>query len=360
MRVAVVGAGLAGLATAAAFSRSGHQVSVFEQADGLRASGLAINLWSNATSLLPGFGIPADKIPGEPFSRMLLRASGRQVAVMKLPPRGLPHVNVERAELLSALAATLPPDTIGYGVRCTDTGALAAEHDLVVVADGAGSVLRPAVLGPLGERWTWTVWQACVTADVPEVPVGTGASITRPGMFSGVWRLSADRVTWFIEQPDRQPGTGAELLKELTGDGDPVVARLARATQPEQWLEWRAEDLVPPDSLHTGNVVLVGDAAHAMLPTLGQGACQAMEDAAVLAAAVSAGNGLEQALQHYEQVRVPRIRKIIRLTRAGARSRRRSAASRTVPPVLAARMMALSGGAVLRRLTRPRIEAGQT
>jgi 2-polyprenyl-6-methoxyphenol hydroxylase-like FAD-dependent oxidoreductase len=75
LRLAIVGAGLAGLATAAALSRSGHEVTVLEQADGLRASG-------------------------------------------ELPARGLPHVNVERAELLSSLAATLPPDAVTYGVRC--------------------------------------------------------------------------------------------------------------------------------------------------------------------------------------------------------------------------------------------------
>ena len=108
MRIAIVGAGLAGLATAAAFTRAGHDVTVFAQADGLRASGLAINLWSNATSLLPAFGIPADRIPGEPFSRMVWRASGREVTSMELPAKGLPHVNVERAALLSALPAPCP------------------------------------------------------------------------------------------------------------------------------------------------------------------------------------------------------------------------------------------------------------
>lgn len=75
MNIAIVGAGLAGLAAGAAFSRAGHEVTVFEQADGLRASGLAINLWSNATSLLPSFGIPAARIPGEPFARMACRTS---------------------------------------------------------------------------------------------------------------------------------------------------------------------------------------------------------------------------------------------------------------------------------------------
>ncbi len=184
MDIAIVGAGLAGLATAAAFSRAGHEVRVFEQSAGLRADGLAINLWSNATSLLPGFGIPASRVPGEPFARMLLRAAGRQAASMELPPQGLPHVNVERGELLSALATALPSDAITYGVRCTDAAALASDHELVVVADGAGSALRQAVTRPPRRRWTWTVWQACITASLPEIPAGAGVSVIRPGLFA--------------------------------------------------------------------------------------------------------------------------------------------------------------------------------
>jgi FAD-dependent urate hydroxylase len=109
LKIVVIGAGLAGLATAAAFSRAGHEVAVLEKADALRAGGLAINLWSNATSLLPAFGIPAGDLPGEPFDRMLLRASGCEVAVMDPPASGAPHVNVERAELLQAPAATCRP-----------------------------------------------------------------------------------------------------------------------------------------------------------------------------------------------------------------------------------------------------------
>ena len=318
MRVAIVGAGLAGLSAGAALGRAGHEVTVFEQADGLRASGLAINLWSNATTLLPGFGIPADRIPGEPFSRMAIRAAGREVASMELPARGLPHVNVERAELLSALADALPSGAIRYGVRRTDVRELAADHDLVVVADGVHSAFRSAVASPPRKRWTWTIWQATVTADVPEVPSGAGASVIRPGFFSGIWRLSAGKVTWFAEQPGREPGKGAELLRELAGDEDPVVRELARATAPEQWTEWRTEDLRPGRTLHRGNVVLTGDAAHAMLPTLGQGACQSLEDAAALAAAIAAEDRLDQALRRYDAMRVRRVRRLVALTRIGA------------------------------------------
>jgi 2-polyprenyl-6-methoxyphenol hydroxylase-like FAD-dependent oxidoreductase len=349
MRVAVVGAGLAGLAAAAALTRTGHEVTVWEQADGLRASGLAINLWSNATSLLPGLGVPADHLPGEPFSRMLLRASGRQVAVMKLPARGLPHLTVERAELLRALAAALPEGAIRFGVRYTTTGGLAAEHDLVVVADGAQSVLRPSVSGPPGRRRTWTVWQASVAAGLPEVPAGTGASVVRPGFFAGVWRLPGERVTWFAEQPGRAPGEGRQLLGELTDDEDPVLRTLARATAPEDWIEWRASDLWP-GRLYRGNVVLVGDAAHAMLPTLGQGACQAVEDAAALAAALATAGPLEAALPRYQKARLWRVRRITALARTAAASRRPAPG---ISRAQAARVMATLGGATLRHLTRP-------
>jgi 2-polyprenyl-6-methoxyphenol hydroxylase-like FAD-dependent oxidoreductase len=199
---------------------------------------------------------------------------------------------------------------------------------LVVVADGAGSVLRPAVTAPPRRRWTWTVWQACIAAEVPEIPAGAGAGIIAPGFFSGVWRLPGKRITWFVEQPKRQPGDGGQVLRDLADDEDPVLRTLARATAAEQWIEWRAEDVWPRRTLHRCNVVLVGDAAHAMLPTLGQGACQAIEDAAALVAAVAAEDHLEQALRRYEAARVPRVRRVMTLARAGAMSRRPSATSR--------------------------------
>jgi 2-polyprenyl-6-methoxyphenol hydroxylase-like FAD-dependent oxidoreductase len=353
--VAVVGAGLAGLATAAALRRAGHEVAVFEQADELRAGGLAINLWSNATSLLPALGLPAGQIPGQPFSRMLMRAGGRDVASMALPARGLPHVNVERAELLTALAGLLPDGAISYGTRCGDVSALAAGHDLVVVADGANSSLRPVVTGPVRRRWTWTIWQATVAAELPEVPGDAGASVVRTGFFGGVWRLPGGRTSWFAAEPERQPGDGGALLAELCDDEDPALRTLARATAPECWTEWRAADLWPSRSWHRGRVVLVGDAAHAMLPTLGQGACQSIEDAAALAAAVAAEDRLDHALRRYAAARVPRVRRIVALARVAALSMRPSPASRAMPGTMAARMMARSGGLVLREVTRPSV-----
>jgi 2-polyprenyl-6-methoxyphenol hydroxylase-like FAD-dependent oxidoreductase len=132
-----------------------------------------------------------------------------------------------------------------------------------------------------------------------------------------------------------------------------VLRTLAHATAEEDWTEWRAQDMWPPRALHRGNVVLAGDAAHAMLPTLGQGACQCLEDAAGLAAVVEATRGLDDALRRYEAARVPRVRRLVAMARAGAASRRPSAASRAVPAVMSAQMMAVTGGPALRRITEP-------
>jgi FAD-dependent urate hydroxylase len=353
MQIAVVGAGIAGLAAAAAFSRSGHDVAVYEQADSLRASGLAINLWSNATSLLPALGVPADRIPGQPFSRMVLRSTGREVRTVALPPRGLPHVTVERADLLTALADTLPPGVIRYGSRCSDAPELAARHDLVVAADGTHSALRNAVSGPPRGRRTWTVWQATVSAEIPQLPTDACVSVVRPGFFSGIFPLPDGRITWFAEQPGRPAGTGHELLRNLAADPDPVLRAAAGATAAGQWTEWSVADLWPAGRMHRGNVVLIGDAAHAVLPTVGQGACQSVADGPALAAAVTAEPDLDQALRRYARERIRRLRLITSMSRVTAVARRTGAARHVLPEAAIAHFMAAAGGPVLRYLTRP-------
>jgi hypothetical protein len=257
MRVGIAGAGLAGLATAAAFRRSGHDVTVYEQAGG--------------------------------FARQ--RARDQPV--------------VERDVFAAGPGHTRGPHTRGAVLQ--DAPARLRARGRLHGAAGQGTSARQRRARRVGHA---------------------GAGIIAAGFFSGVWRLPGKRITWFVEQPKRQPGDGGQVLRDLADDEDPVLRTLARATAAEQWIEWRAEDVWPRRTLHRGNVVLVGDAAHAMLPTLGQGACQAIEDAAALVAAVAAEDHLEQALRRYEAARVPRVRRVMTLARAGAMSRRPSATSR--------------------------------
>jgi 2-polyprenyl-6-methoxyphenol hydroxylase-like FAD-dependent oxidoreductase len=286
---------------------------------------------------------------------MLVRAAGRQIGVMDLAPAGLAHVTVERAEVLTALAGVLPPRSVSYGVRCEDVGELAGDHDLVVIADGAHSLLREAVAPTSGRRWRWTVWQACVTADLPELPAGAGLGVMRRGMFVGIFRLGGGRLTWFVELPGRNPGNREQLFCELSQDQDPVLRTLAAATPVQRWAQWHAVDIWPRRSLSRGNVVLVGDAAHAMLAPATQGAGQALEDAVVLAGALSAEPGVGQALRRYESLRLARVRRMVAMGRVGTLARPSNPLMRAIPLVMYARLIALFGGPTLRRHTRPAI-----
>ena len=109
----------------------------------------------------------------------------------------------------------------------------------------------------------------------------------------------------------------------------------------------------PPAVLHRGNIVLAGDAAHAMLPTIGQGACQSVEDGVALAAAVAEPGDLDCALRRYERARVRRVRLMTTLARTSAVARRPGAAGRMLSAAATARLLALAGGPVLRRVARP-------
>jgi 2-polyprenyl-6-methoxyphenol hydroxylase-like FAD-dependent oxidoreductase len=242
---------------------------------------------------------------------------------------------------------------VSYGVTCEDASALAAEYDLVIVADGVNSRLRSYVSKPRGRGWSWPIWQACVELEHPEIPPGTGAAVVRSGMFAGVWRLPGGRLGWFVEEPARKPGTGAALLAQLRQDKDPVLRALASATPPEDLVEWLAQDTRPGRRLYRDNVVLVGDAAHAMLPTLGQGACQSLEDAAELARCICTEATLSDALSRYQNRRLRRVKLIVALARAGAVSRRSNLMSRAIPEVLAARLLAVASAPAMRRLTTP-------
>lgn len=159
MGVAIVGAGLAGLVTAAALSGSGHGVTVVEQGDGLRASELAISLWSNATSLLPAFGIPASRIPGEPFSRLLLRASSAK------PPSSAPSCSLPWLppcrKTLSAMASGAP--------MCANSPAIKIWSSPRTVLARLGSRPWPAVRagdgrGPSGKPASPPTFRRCLSA----------------------------------------------------------------------------------------------------------------------------------------------------------------------------------------------------
>lgn len=349
-QVTVVGAGIGGLATAIAFTRIGWQVQVLERAPALTAPGAGLSLWPNALRALDALGI-GDRVRArarEDGSAGIRDSRGAwlskfDVAAMKAR-YGLP-IMVHRADLLDILRNAIPAGSIRTGVTVGEArrdgtvthSAGESRADLVVGADGINSVVRRAVVGAVRPVYVgYTAWRVIVTPTHPTADLG---ETWGRGLRFGYAALADDRVYCFgvANRPEGAPSAGLAELRELfAGWHDPIPALLA-AADPAAVLHHDIYRLPDLSTFVAGRIALLGDAAHAMSPNLGQGACQALEDAVVLARIADDSGDLTR----YDRVRRPRTRMIAaradRLGTVGQLSARpvvaaRDAVMRLTPP----------------------------
>ncbi|MGA4844929.1 FAD-dependent monooxygenase [Streptomyces sp. G5(2025)] len=329
----IVGGGIGGLAAAIALQRRGWHVEVLEKAPEFTEVGAGISLWPNALCALDALGLAdtvrslgAEEATGgvrDRKGRWLSRTDNAELARRFRYPLVVLH----RAELLRALREALPsrslkPGSEVSGVR-EEGGRLVVDHrsgesraDLVVAADGLRSALRRALwpAAPAPRYAGYTAWRA-VTEPLAEPPSAGAVSWGR-GERIGFTALPGDRMYCFATAtlPEAAAlGTSdhAELLRRFGGWPDPVPALLA-AVPADAVLRHDLYDLPPLSTFVRGRVALLGDAAHAMTPNLGQGACQALEDAVTLAHCLDATADTDAALRSYDRLRRPRTQAITR------------------------------------------------
>ncbi|WP_336031868.1 FAD-dependent monooxygenase [Geodermatophilus sp. FMUSA9-8] len=366
MHVIVVGAGIGGLATAAGLQRAGTRVTVLERAPGARVVGSGLSLFGNGLTALDALGLgDAVRAATGPGHRLLAgqrRPDGSWLS--RTPPDAVRRLRVvHRADLHRQLEDALAPGTVRWGCEVTgvdDDGTVrlrdgAERADVVVAADGIRSRVRAGWPGDPGLRYAgYTAWRG-VTA-VPVDLRGAAGETWGRGLRFGMAPLADGRVYWFAVASAPAGGRAddehAAVSCLFAGWHEPVGELLA-ATRPADVSRSDVHDLAGPvPSLRRGRVVLLGDAAHAMTPDLGQGANQALEDAATLTALLSGGGpGLDpdEALDRYDRLRRPRVRRIARRARAVGRvaqargpvtSRVRDAVLRLTPPSAAGRQLA--------------------
>ncbi len=316
MRVAVIGAGPAGLATALALRHAGIDARCHERAPAPTTEGTGLTLWPNGLAALDRFGAgDAVRAIGMPADGIAIRAAGgrflQHVSGPALDSAGGNGLGVHRAELVRALHDLLGPGAVRHGAECVGAssgpdGATAVFRDgtrvaadLVVAADGVGSTVRAATgLDAPARPGGFTVWRAVVDHPLPPC----AGSLTMGGDLAvGIWRLPGDRVYWFASGPTDAPRP-PDAFRTWH---DPIPA-LLDATPTERFVVARVRDARPSRSWHRGRVVLVGDAAHPGLPNMGQGTSQAFEDALVLADRLRSTADVAAALRSYEDIRRPR------------------------------------------------------
>ncbi|GAA1623618.1 FAD-dependent monooxygenase [Actinoplanes couchii] len=341
----VVGGGIGGLSAALGLHRAGWRVTILERAAAFRPAGAGLVLQANGLRGLDELGVGAEvRAGGRPgASAGTRRSDGRWLA--RIEAGAVEAYGIHRAVLHEILLGALPAGVeVRTGTPVTDVTADGVvtcgdliTADLVVGADGIRSVVRsrlwPTAPGPV--HYGVTAWRGVT-------PVWDGALDTAitwgRGAEFGIVPLSDGRVYWFASV-NAAPGTAPDAVDDrFRGWHEPIPALIAGTGTVLR------DDLAclgaPLPSYVNGRVVLLGDAAHAMTPNLGQGANQAIEDAVVLATAGPAG---------YDRLRRPRSQEVARASRMVGRFGQqlenplaiavRNTVMRWTPPRLALRSM---------------------
>ncbi|MBL0897926.1 MAG: FAD-dependent monooxygenase [Reyranella sp.] len=348
MKIAVVGGGIGGLSAALAMLKAGFDVHVYEQAPGFGEIGAGIQISPNASRLLHRLGLKAAMElwgvrpvavhqkrwdDGRTLQRALL---GSEVEVRF----GAPYYHFHRGDLAGLLADALPKERTHAGHRLVGIeeksdrivahfdGGSSAEADLLIGADGIHSRVRHLTFGPEKPRFTGCVaWRGLVPAErIAHLDIEVAShNWMGPGGHCVHYWVSAKRLmnvvcivergNWTSESwTDR--GDVAEILARYEG-WHPTVRSLIAAF-PETFI-WALHDRSPLPAWTKGRVALLGDACHPMLPMMAQGAAQAIEDGAALAALLSSTkDDLPAVLARYEALRKPRA---TRLQEASAANR---------------------------------------
>ena len=351
----VIGAGIGGLAAAAGLCSAGWDVTVCERAASLEPVGAGLALAPNGLRALDAIGaadsLRALAVPQElgirrSDGRWLIRSTtGRMVA----DRFGDPIILLPRAAVVDALAARVPDGVLSLGTEVTsvETGGKAAarvattagevEADLVVAADGIGSATRPALFpGHPGLRYAgFTTWRLLTGPVTGQVAM---AESWGRGTVFGVMPLSDGRVYCYAAAPAAAGARSGNELAELArlfGTWHEPIPQLLTTARPQDVLRHDVDELAAPlPSFHHGRTALLGDAAHPMTPNLGQGACQALEDAAVISrlAAGTEPDAVTGMLARYSAARLPRTTDVVRWSRRAA-----TMTTWTSPPAIAFR-----------------------
>jgi salicylate hydroxylase len=336
----VVGAGIGGLAAAVALARRGWDVRVLERAASLGEVGAGLTLSPNSMRALDWLGLrtalaahlfaPPYQISEDPVTGA---ETGRIIRGERAVEQyGVPYAFIHRADLHATLAQvlrSLASDALLTGVSCesvtpaadgavvtTSTGQT-LRAALVIGADGLRSSVRAALLGRENARYTgFVAWRALLDYDLaPPGSIPAGSAVTwGPGRCFVRYRLESRRqlncvafareAQW--EPEDWSVPADPEVPARLFDDWHPTLAALLRAARPDRCYKWGLFDRDPIDSYAFGRVALLGDAAHPMLPFLGQGAALALEDAVVLCRALERYDDISEAVQRYDRARQPR------------------------------------------------------
>jgi 2-polyprenyl-6-methoxyphenol hydroxylase-like FAD-dependent oxidoreductase len=334
-RVLIVGGGIGGVTAALALARKGIDAPVFEAAPQLRPVGKGIWVPTNAMQVLQRLGVAAAVTrAGWPLERIQLRTLRGVLLDVDLRRYqemfGHTTISIHRAALLDALAGALPPGALRLGKRfvgfAEDAGGVTARFDdgtedrgdALVGADGIRSAVREQLFPGVPLRYTGqTCYRGVTRMDLPPGLEHVCWEVWGGACRFGFSAVGPGQVYWFapVSAPPGAPppeGPLAGWLAEKYAGFPAPVSDVLRGTPEDEVIRTDLYDFAPVRQWCRGRVALIGDAAHAMTPNLGQGGAQAVEDGCALAEKLAAGGPVGEALRQYEALRLPKVRRLVK------------------------------------------------
>lgn len=311
----IIGGGIGGLATGQALRASGWTIEIHERASGLPTAGTALGMWPVAIDALDrlGVGHQVRQVSQAQRGGALLRPDGRPFA--SVGRNQTVHL-ISRPNLHRILYDGLS-DAITWNAEITELEKF-ADADLIVGADGINSIVRERVAGSLVEP---RPLGSVAFRGVVSGPVDTVTETWGPGRLFGITPHDSDCTNWFacvrqerVAEVDRGQPTDA-LLRDLYHGWHPAILGVLDRISPAEVDRRTLYDVAPLASYVRGNVAVLGDAAHAMAPNLGRGACESLLDAVALADAMEDAATVESGLEKFDRLRRHAANRIVRGSR---------------------------------------------
>lgn len=338
MNVVIIGAGMGGLTTGIALKKFGHQVRIFEQTEKILPVGAAISLWSNGVKCLNYLGLTdkiaklggqmddlayVDGLTGDVMTQFSLLPLIEEVGQRPYP--------VARADLQNMLMDEFGRDQIYLGKKMVSLGdktdyvevhfadGSSTQADLLIGADGTHSMTRAYVLGQqVHRRYAGYVnWNGLVEISEDLAPAQQWTTYVGEGKRASLMPVADGKFYFFLDVPlpaglDNNRDEYKKLLKQYFVDWCQPVQQLIERLDPQKTNRVEIHDIEPFTQFYKGRVVILGDAAHSTTPDIGQGGCQAMEDAIYLARSLQINTlGLEDALRRYQNKRNERANELV-------------------------------------------------
>lgn len=338
MEIAIIGAGMGGLTTGIALKKFGHRVTIYEQAEQILPVGAAISLWSNGVKCLNYLGLTEQvaKLGGQMNDLAYIDGlNGEVMTQFSLAPLieevGQRPYPVSRAELQNMLMDEFGRQDIQLGkkmVSIEDKGqhveigfqdGSTVSAALLIGADGTHSMTRQYVLGKQVERRYagYVNWNGLVEISEDLAPAQQWTTFVGEGKRASLMPVAEHRFYFFFDVPlpaglKNQRSEYKILLKQYFSGWCSQVQCLIDSIDEQKTNRVEIHDIEPFNQFYKGRVVILGDAAHSTTPDIGQGGCQAMEDAVYLARALQINTlGLEDALKRYQNKRNERANELL-------------------------------------------------